>query len=306
MSVLGSFNIGSDGENVDPVNLGVNNYFTGANTFVQPVGLNVIAPVGTAALNKGEMRDGVLATYARLDDPNPDFDQFSARNVFTKNPLVLNGPIADADLSTVGYINDKFAVTAGVQINAANTFTAQNTFDQGIVATTLNASGQYAYYNINTNGPVQFNGDLDLGASSFAGNLTVTGNMKTAGVTRTAPYNSLSWDVIAGSEIVTAYNEPAMTYEIYTNYGLTARVQQITLAVGTPGQKVVIINRNTSQGSNIYSASGSGSTRFFNKLVATYPFVMPRARSLQLIYIGAVTYLGVTYNTCWQVMTFPV
>jgi len=303
MSVLGSFTIASSGTWVDPIQLNTDNYFTGANTFTQPVAMVVFGGTNTEALTRGRMKTTVLGDYARLDDPDVDYDHFFQENVYTRNPLVLNGPVNDDDLSTVKYVKDTFEVTAGVQINAPNIFTGQNNFEEGFVATTLNATGQYAYTNINTDGPVQFNGDITLGASTWAGNIQVTRNMLTNGVIRTAPYNSLSWDLITGSEIVTAYAYPAMTYYIYSNYGLTARVQQINLAVGTPGQKVIIASRNTSQNTNIQSASGSGSTRFINKLVATYPFSLARATCVTLIYVGPVTLGGFTYNTCWQVMT---
>jgi hypothetical protein len=303
MSVLGSFTIPSSGEYVDPTTLGGNNYFTGANTFTQPVGLFALNDGPTQALTKGIMATGVLGDYARLDDPNPDYDNFAGECVFTKNPLVLNGPIADTDLSTVEYVNDKFEVTAGVQINAANTFTGLNNFSQGVIATTLNLTGQYSYSTINVDGPLQFNGNLQLGTSSFAGNLTVTSNMLTDGVIRTAPYNSLSWDVITGSEIVTCFANPALTYYIYANYGLTARVQQINLAVATSGQKVIIACRNSSQVANIQSASGSLTTRFINKGTASYPFVLARQKCVTMIYIGPMTLSGTLFNTCWQVMT---
>lgn len=304
MSVLGSFTIPSSGEYVDPTTLGGDNYFTGANTFTQPVGLFAVNDGPTQALTKGIMATGILGDYARLDDPNPDYDNFAGECVFTKNPLVLNGPVNDDDLSTVQYVNDSFEVTAAAQINAANTFTGENNFSAGFVATTLNITGDYSYSTINVDGPLQFNGDLQLtGTSSFAGNLTVTGNMVTDGVVRTAPYNSQAWDDIAGEEVVTVPSTLALTYELYLSYGLTARVQQVNLPVATSGQKVIIICRNSSQNANIQSASGSVSTRFINKGTASYPFVLARQKCVTMIYIGPMTISGTLFNTCWQVMT---
>ena len=68
MSVLGSFTIPSSGEFVDPTTLGGNNYFTGANTFTQPVGLFALNDGPTQALTKGIFASRVLGDYARLAD----------------------------------------------------------------------------------------------------------------------------------------------------------------------------------------------------------------------------------------------
>ena len=301
MSVLGSFVIPSSGVFADPIALAGNNYFTGENTFVQPVSLNGFAGGATEALNIDDVND-LLADYARLTDLDVDYNHFTDTNIFKKNPTRVGDPVAAADLSNVNYLDDTFAFVAAAKVNQANIFTGVNDFQDGFVATTLTASDTYTYGTINVEGPLQFNGNVNLGFTSFNGNILVNQNIKTNGIIRCSPYNSAGWSFETSNEIANCFADPCLSYLIYLTKTTTG-TQTVNLPAGIMGQKITIIQRNASASANIVA---SGATPvFINKLTGIVVFTLLPQHCVTLMFLGPtnIPFLGARANT-WMVITY--
>jgi hypothetical protein len=181
--------------------------------------------------------------------------------------------------------------------------TARASTDAVGLATALTASDTFTYGTINMQGPLQFNGNVNLGSTTFGGNILVNGNMKTNGIIRCSPYNGLGWSTeLTNVTPVNCFADPCMTYLIYLAKQSTGD-QTVNLAPGQQGQKVVIIQRNVSANALIV-ASGATPT-FINKLTASSPLVIPPQHTVTLMFLGGTNLpgLGARANT-WQVLTY--
>jgi hypothetical protein len=302
MSVLGSFVIPSSGVFADPIALAGNNYFTGENTFVQPVSLNGFAGGNTEAMNIDDVND-LLADYARLTDPDVDYNHFTDTNIFKKNPTRVGDPVADDDLSNVNYLDNKFAVVAAAKVNQANLFTGVNDFQAGFIATTLTASDTVTYGTVFCEGPLQFNGNVNLTTCSFGGNILVNQNMKTNGIIRCSPYNSLGWSTeLSNTDTLNCFANPCLSYLIYLTK-TSAGTQTVNLPAGIMGQKITIIQRNASASANLVA---SGATPvFINKLTGIVVFTLAPQHCVTLMFLGPTNIpgIGARANT-WMVITY--